>query len=1126
MKQLTPQALTVLEKRYLRKDEKGQVIETPDEMFLRVASALGKDADQTLDFYHLMSDLDFLPNSPTLMNAGTGAGSLSACFVIPVEDSMEGITKASHDAAMVQKFGGGCIGGESIILTERGPIRAKDLVEGKMATKVYSYASKAKLTDIGAYHIIDHDTTVEVTFDTGSVMRASDFHPFFVWDGDKVIEKRADELVEGDAVIGSTRWCGSSELDLGGWGIGAIVSDGGFDKGGYRLRVCKNNEKFIQRCAEFLKRNYRHATDKRYSSDVWEVCAQGAEMVEFSKNFTDGVTCETKRLPVRVWSESVDYQASVLVGLLDGDGYYNKKGQFEYATVSDDLALDVLALAGVLGLRARDVVKKPRRQNEQPVHTIIFSRSVFLNETMRTLSVRHNPKHDVVSHGLIRLNNTVIRDSLSSSGVNLSGREVWKVGAEIDGYLIHVAKWLSKGMISRNHAAIMLRKIGDEVNAAAVHSTQIVKKAVKAGADTLYDLTVPGPQNYIAGTNGGFAVVHNTGFSLSRIRPKGSGISTTHGAACGPVAVLKYLSATSTLVTQGGKRDGANMGILRVDHPDIREFIHCKDSSVAGNAGDTLHNFNISVGITDEFMEAVKADEVFDLKFNGLYYDAVDARELWQEIIESAHKTGDPGVVFLDRANNSDSNPIPSLKQIESTNPCGEQFLAPYESCNLGSINLGNFVKGDHTVDWDRLAQTVRICTRLLDRVVSVNVFPIPEVTKANEEMRRIGAGPMGWHDMLLLTRTRYDSEEGIKLASQVSKFINETSLDESIKLGQELGSFPLFEQSIYADKYPALRNSNRTTVAPTGTISLMAGCSSGIEPNFAWEYKHNGLDGKIKETIKNPIYAKAIEEGWYDPDLFKSAMEIDPVWHVRMQAAWQENIDNSVSKTVNLPQSATVEDVKRCYEMAWDLGCKGVTIYRDGSKGSQVLETVKPVIIEPSLVSPEFMGEAYNAQHRPDILTAVSIKQPTPFGTAYLTITEDEGQPLELFATLGKAGSDVAGMLEAMCRVVSKQLRAANPGERRGILSSVRDQWAGIGGATTSGFGPSKVKSLPDALSRALSRYLDSEAPVDPVVAPQEVMGVTGGIHLLDLCPDCQNYTLQHGEGCAKCLDCGYSKC
>lgn len=730
MKQLTPQALTVLEKRYLRKDEKGQVIETPDEMFLRVASALGKDADQTLDFYHLMSDLDFLPNSPTLMNAGTGAGSLSACFVIPVEDSMEGITKASHDAAMVQKFGGG------------------------------------------------------------------------------------------------------------------------------------------------------------------------------------------------------------------------------------------------------------------------------------------------------------------------------------------------------------------------------------------------------------------TGFSLSRIRPKGSGISTTHGAACGPVAVLKYLSATSTLVTQGGKRDGANMGILRVDHPDIREFIHCKDASVAGNTGDTLHNFNISVGITDEFMEAVSEDGEFRLIWNGIESETVKARELWQEIIESAHKTGDPGVVFLDRANNSDSNPIPSLKQIESTNPCGEQFLAPYESCNLGSLNLGNFVTEDHKVDWSRLEQAVRVCTRLLDRVVSVNVFPIPEVAKANEEMRRIGAGPMGWHDMLLLTRTRYDSEEGIKLASQVSKFINETSLDESIKLGQELGSFPLFEQSIYADKYPALRNSNRTTVAPTGTISLMAGCSSGIEPNFAWEYKHNGLDGKIKETIKNPIYAKAIEEGWYDPDLFKSAMEIDPVWHVRMQAAWQENIDNSVSKTVNLPKHATVDDVKRCYEMAWDLGCKGVTIYRDGSKGSQVLETVKPVVTEPRIIGSDGVDytDAQLGQDvtnlfkaRPAVLNAVSIKQPTPFGTAYLTITEDEGHPLELFATLGKAGSDVAGMLEAMCRVVSKQLRAANPGERRGILSSVRDQWAGIGGATTSGFGPSKVKSLPDALSRALSRYLDREAPVEAVAAPQ---GVTGDIPLLDLCPDCQNYTLQHGEGCAKCLDCGYSKC
>jgi ribonucleoside-diphosphate reductase alpha chain len=819
MKQLTPQALTVLEKRYLRKDEKGQVIETPDEMFLRVASALGKDADQALDFYHLMADLDFLPNSPTLMNAGTGAGSLSACFVIPVEDSMEGITKASHDAAMVQKFGGG------------------------------------------------------------------------------------------------------------------------------------------------------------------------------------------------------------------------------------------------------------------------------------------------------------------------------------------------------------------------------------------------------------------TGFSLSRIRPKGAGISTTHGAACGPVAVLKYLSATSTLVTQGGKRDGANMGILRVDHPDIREFIHCKDASVAGNAGDTLHNFNISVGITDEFeVRTVSENGEFRLIWNGLETETVNARELWQEIVESAHKTGDPGVVFLDRINNGPANPVPSLGPIEATNPCGEQPLYPYDSCNLGSLNLGNFVRDDGTFDFERLKKATQVAVLLLDRVVTVNTFPLQEVADLNEKIRRIGLGVMGWHDALIKMRIPYASEEAVKLGKQVMEAITNEGSYESMRLGQELGSFPLFSESIYSDAI-ALRNSTITTIAPTGTISLIAGASSGIEPVFAWEYKHNGLEGRIKETVKHPLYQQALDEGWYTPELFQSAMEIAPEWHLRHQAAFQAHTDNAVSKTINLPQSATVEDVKRCYEMAWDLGCKGVTIYRDGSKGSQVLETVKPavavpepgmtynrnfkghnftkdlskcsvcgdtfpfinsddarwcpgvkpVVIEPSLMSPEFMGDVSapriigsdgadytDAQlgqdvtnlfkARPAVLNAVSIKQPTPFGTAYLTITEDEGQPLELFATLGKAGSDVAGMLEAMCRVVSKQLRAANPGERRGILSSVRDQWAGIGGATTSGFGPSKVKSLPDALSRALGRYLDNEAPVEAVAALQriqvnipilpkfpEAFG-TGDMLKdqewksvtvsLDLCPDCQNYTLHHAEGCAKCLDCGYSKC
>lgn len=664
-----------------------------------------------------------------------------------------------------------------------------------------------------------------------------------------------------------------------------------------------------------------------------------------------------------------------------------------------------------------------------------------------------------------------------------------------------------------------------------------------------------------------------TGFSGTLIRPKGDYISTTHGAACGPVWVLRLLSTASSLVTQGGKRDGANMFMLQVDHPDIQEFIHCKD----GN--DTLHNFNISVALTDEFMQAIKDDTDFSLRWNGEVRRTLRARDLWDEILTSAHKTGDPGVIFIDRMNNSAANPVPKLGPILATNPCGEAPLYPYDSCNLGSLNLGNFVKDDRTFDFERLKKATQVAVRLLDRVVSVNTFPLQEVADLNEKIRRIGLGVMGWHDALIKMRIPYASEEAVNLGRKVMYLISIHGFGESARLAEELGPFPLFEDSIWADGQP-LRNSTITTIAPTGTISLIAGASSGIEPVFAWEYKHNGLEGRIKETVKHPLYQQALEEGWYTPELFQSAMEIAPEWHLKHQAAFQAHTDNAVSKTINLPQSATVDDVKRCYEMAWDLGCKGVTIYRDGSKGSQVLETVKPVDAsgpEPGMTYnrnfnghnfPDDLskclacGDSYpfsggracpGVQRlweplRPEILAAVSIKQPTPFGTAYLTITEDNGQPLELFATLGKAGSDVAGMLEAMCRVVSKQLRAANPEERRGILTSVRDQWAGIGGATTSGFGPSKVKSLPDALSRALGRYLESEAPVGPVVAPQgvqvnipilpkfpeafktgnmlddqELKSVTAS---LDICPDCQNYTLQHGEGCAKCLDCGYSKC
>jgi ribonucleoside-diphosphate reductase alpha chain len=461
------------------------------------------------------------------------------------------------------------------------------------------------------------------------------------------------------------------------------------------------------------------------------------------------------------------------------------------------------------------------------------------------------------------------------------------------------------------------------------------------------------------------AIIHKTGggtgFSFSRLRPKGDVVKTTGGIASGAISFAKIYDTATEVMKQGGRRRGANMGILRVDHPEIMDFIVAKEKE------GVLRNFNISVAVTDKFMKAVEEDADFDLinPRNGEKVETLKARAIWNLMVMMAWKNGEPGVIFLDTINRH--NPTPHLGQIESTNPCGEQPLLPYESCNLGSIDVSKFVTDDGKMDWDRLRQTVRLAVRFLDDVIDANVYTLPQIEKMTKGNRKIGLGVMGFADMLIKMGVRYDTEEGLQTGEKLMKFITTEARKMSVELGEEKGSFPNFQGSIWEPQFKTMRNATVTTIAPTGTISIIAGCSQGIEPLFAIVYVREVAESLGRSLIEvNPLFESiALKEGFYDEELIKKiarkisiqdveeipervrrlfvvAHDISAEWHVRMQAVFQKYTDNAVSKTINFPNKATPDDIDKAYWLAYRLGCKGVTVYRHGSREKQVLRPIE----------------------------------------------------------------------------------------------------------------------------------------------------------------------------------------
>jgi ribonucleoside-diphosphate reductase alpha chain len=680
---------------------------------------------------------------------------------------------------------------------------------------------------------------------------------------------------------------------------------------------------------------------------------------------------------------------------------------------------------------------------------------------------------------------------------------------------------------------------------------------------------------------------------------------------------MKLYDASTEAVKQGGTRRGANMGILRVDHPDILEFVTCKEDLTQ------ITNFNVSVAVTDTFMRAVKERTEYALidPHSGKEVGRLDANMVWDKMIEGAWRTGEPGVFFIDEANRY--NPVPTLGSYEATNPCGEQPLLSYDVCNLGSINVGYYVR-DGRMDWDAFKRDIHLSTHFLDNIIDVNKYPLMEIDALAKRIRRIGLGVMGFADALVRLGIPYDSEEGVEFGRTVMEFVDVEAKRESERLAVERGPFAEWARSIWGPEETAakdargqrirpmkmLRNCNVTTVAPTGTISIIAGCSSGLEPLFAVAFMRNQA-GVLMPDVNEDFVAIATREGWYSDELmeriakqgtikfpevparwqrvFTTANEIAPEWHIRMQAAFQRHCDSAISKTTNFSHAASVEDVRTIYELAFELRCKGVTVYRDGSRDNQVLSTGateqakqtreqatadKRRIGELEGTTTElhheierlrkqlFEAEAENLQRRakrarPDKLRGTTIRKETPLGTMFVNITEDDrGQPFEVFITLGKAGGAAMADAEAMGRLISLALRSGIP------LPSIHRQLRGISSDRAVGLGPNKVLSVPDAIGIALEDWWRDksqgiqaellppdtrqagvpalEVVVDPGSRGPEGSGGSGGApepvqlgfdmsgytqSFMGTCPDCGSQ-LEFAEGCVKCHVCGFSEC
>jgi len=1225
-------AVRVLRERYLWKKD-GHYLEDEDGLCWRVATAVaqaeanyGGDIYQTAcQFYEVLVTGKFLANSPTLMNAGKDNGlQLSACFVIPVPDTIEGIFDAVKYAAIIHKSGGGCIAGDSRVWSTFCGIEPIEVLVNRAtadgrAGVPYGSGVAYDVQDLAIQtvsmnpvtgetglrpvtHVWRFDVPAEnqiaVTMRQGTVVQTSDWHPFMVMRGTQLVEVRADALTPGDVVLGADRpdgyWPWNESRTVGsltidpdlGWLIGFTLGDGSFGYvpalRQYRVRWFSGTADVLERVQAILA---RHGIKVSIQKDARGLLSVSTLNQRFVHDLLESCGLEkfgpkdTRiRVPEIIAKSPLPVVRAFLAGLLDSDGNVDSDGSPSYTSVSEAMVEDLAALMSLLGYQPTARAKAPYGKGRLHTHTVQLCPLPQVDDLAREIMpylanvLRRNRLHsDSRRQTALHLSFRNWRDRLSALGlVDVHGKAGGSgpCAEELSRWSCNVG-----GRCRRDdlHAIAMHVETCDAELAGLLRrlatSGQEVEHVERAATPKPYfDLTVEGWNTYAAGRSG-LTMVHNTGFSFSRLRPEGSTVGTSQGVASGPVSFMRIFDAATEQVKQGGTRRGANMGILRVDHPDVEKFITCKlDGGVT--------NFNISVAATDAFMQAVKDDSDYDLiePHSGAVVGRKRARDVWEQIVDAAWRSGDPGFVFIDRANNSKSNPTPAIELLEATNPCGEQWLGPYDACNLGSINLAATTKrvGETVfLDWEELERVTRLTVRFLDDVIDVNPLPLPLIQEKVRANRRIGLGVMGWADLLFLLGIPYDSDEALKLGEEIMAKIDEWGWDASRDLAKERGPFPNFPESIYANDAP-VRNGTVTTVAPTGSISILADCSSGIEPIFALAFQHRVKQGKEYRILNfvNPIFKAEMERrGLWNEDLeqhliatgsvkaapgvpeeiqrvYVTAQEIKPEWHVRQQAAWQKYVDNSISKTVNMPNEATHADIAAAYMSAYDTGCKGITVFRDGCKSEQVLNIgVKEQKTEATpapapALAPAAAGSGTptaatlaTIKPRPDLVQGYTRKLTAPEGKVYITINSDDEGPLEVFATIGRAGSDIEAMADGMGRLISLTLRLPSTLSQGERAKAVAEQLRGIGGSRSVGFGPAQVRSLPDAIGKAIAMHFGEAVTNGHAAAP-----AVGSASLADadkapqlsgnLCPQCGSAAFVLEEGCKKCHACGYSEC
>jgi ribonucleoside-diphosphate reductase alpha chain len=1201
---LSANARTVLEKRYLVKDAEGKPTETPETMFWRVATTIAEAdrrygasdaAVQTMseEFYRLMTERRFEPNSPTLMNAGRPLGQLSACFVLGVADALsngkDGIYDTLKSMALIHQSGGGCVAGDARVWTTFCGVEPIEVlfnratIDGRVGV-AHGSGVAYDVSDLGirtasmdpssghtglkpVTHVWRFDVPAErqivVHTREGTEVQTSEWHPFMVVRGTRLEEVRADALLGGDVILGPERpdcyWPWDECRTVAGlevnadlaWLIGFTLGDGSF---GYVPALRQHRLRWFSGSTDVLERVQRILASHGINVSIQQDPRGGLLLATLTQDFVhamrqacalpgNGPKDATIRVPEHMGKAPLSVVRAFVAGLMDSDGTVDTDDSPSYTTASPEMAQDLAGLLSLLGYQPSVRRREPRGNGKLPTYTVLVCPLPQVNEFASDIAPfmsceqrKSRLQSDASKQRALRLPFGAWRDELARHGlIGTRATGPGPVAYEMDHWSCN-----EQGRVNRS----ALAAIADALEPFAGERAALLRRMARSGqeiervehaatAKPYYDLTVEDWNTYAAGRNG-LVMIHNTGFSFSRLRPKGSMVRSTTGVASGPVSFMKLYDASTEAVKQGGTRRGANMGILRVDHPDILEFITSKEDITQ------ITNFNISVAVTDEFMAAVKASKSYDLKdpHTGAVVGQLDASVVWDKMIEGAWRTGEPGCFFIDEANRY--NPVPQVGSYEATNPCGEQMLLPYDVCNLGSINVGYYVR-DAKMDWDAFRRDIHLSTHFLDNVIDANRFPLTEIDVLSKRIRRIGLGVMGFADALVRLGIAYDSPEGVEFGRKVMAFLDLESKRESERLAHERGAFPEWARSIWGPDdtcardaagrrmrpMQLLRNCNATTVAPTGTISIIAGCSSGLEPLFAVAFMRNQA-GVMMPDVNEDFVAVAKREGWYSDQLmeriaregridfpevpvkwqrvFVTANVIKPEWHVRMQAAFQEHCDSGISKTTNFAHTASVADVRAIYELAYQLKCKGVTVYRDGSRDNQVLSTgatekakserekggataaapagekreiaeLRGTLAERDaeierLKKALFEAEAENLQRRakrsrPDKLRGTTARYETPLGTMFANITEDDrGQPFEVFINLGKAGGSAMADAEAMGRLISLALRSGIP------LMEIHRQLRGIASDRVVGLGPKKILSVPDAIGMALEDW------------------------------------------------------